>query len=197
MSLDWRELAIPDVKLLTPKRFSDPRGYFCETYNAQRFAEAGVRVAFVQDNQSLSVPRYTLRGLHYQAPPFAQDKLVRVVRGRVLDVAVDVRRESPTYGQHVSAELDADRGDQIFVPAGFLHGFLTLEPNTEVIYKVSAFYSREADAGVAWDDPELAIDWGVDAAEVQLSDKDANLPAFAAFQSPFTYAVEEAGPEEK
>ena len=192
MSLELRELAIPGVKLLTPKRFSDARGYFCETYNAQRFADAGVGVTFVQDNQSHSAPKYTLRGLHYQAPPFAQDKLVRVVRGRVLDVAVDARRGSPTYGRYVRAELDAERGDQIFVPAGFLHGFLTLEPDTEVIYKVSAYYSREADAGIAWDDPELAIDWGVDASEVQLSDKDRALPGFAAFQSPFVYA--EGGP---
>jgi len=168
-------LEIADVKLLTPKRFSDPRGFFSEVYNARLFAEAGINETFVQDNQSLSAPVYTLRGLHFQKPPRAQAKLVRVVRGRILDVAVDLRRISPTYGRHVRTELSADNWRQLLVPVGFAHAFLTLEPNTEVIYKVTDFYAPECDAGVLWSDPDLAIKWPAPADQIVLSDKDARL----------------------
>ena len=130
-------LAIPEVKLITPRRFGDARGFFSETYNAKAFAEAGITLTFVQDNHSLSAPAGTVRGLHFQSPPFAQDKLVRVTRGRILDVAVDIRRSSPTFGQHVTAEISAEAWNQILVPAGFAHGFVTLEPDTEVVYKVT------------------------------------------------------------
>jgi dTDP-4-dehydrorhamnose 3,5-epimerase len=187
-------LAIPEVKLVTPARFGDARGHFSETYNAQRFEDAGLPDLFVQDNQSLSGPAGTLRGLHYQTPPYAQAKLVRVLRGRILDVAVDIRAGSPSYGRHVRAELSAESGTQIYVPAGFLHGFVTLEPDTEVFYKVTAFYSRECDRGIAWDDPDLGIDWGVDPASVLLSDKDRAQPAFRSLETPFSYGGEGAGP---
>lgn len=185
MSLEIVELAIPEVKLVTPKRFGDDRGFFSETYNAQRFKDAGITVDFVQDNHSYSAPAGTVRGLHYQAPPFAQSKLVRVLRGRILDVAVDVRKGSPTYGKWVSAELSAENGVQIFVPQGFLHGFATLEPDCEIAYKVDNYYSSECDGAVLWNDPDLAIDWGIDPATATLSAKDAAAPRFSAFSSPF------------
>lgn len=178
-------LAIPEVKLVTPKRFADARGYFEETYNVRAFAAAGILAAFMQDNQSLSVKKGTVRGLHYQAPPFAQAKLVRVLRGAVLDVAVDARKGSPSYGRHVKARLDEENGAQLFVPAGFLHGYVTLEPNTIVAYKVDAPYDRASDGAVRWDDPDLAIDWGLKAAEATLSEKDASATTFSAFRSPF------------
>lgn len=183
MSLNVVELSIPDVKLVTPKRFGDDRGFFSETYNKQRFMDAGITANFIQDNHSLSASKGTLRGLHYQSPPHAQAKLVRVLRGAILDVAVDVRKASPTYGKWVSAELSADNGTQIFVPRGFLHGFVTLTPDTEIAYKVDAYYSKECDGAVIWNDPDLAIDWGVDNAI--LSEKDAAAPAFRNFDSPF------------
>ena len=185
MSLEIVELAIPEVKLVTPKRFGDDRGFFSETYNAQRFKDAGITVDFVQDNHSYSAPAGTVRGLHYQAPPFAQSKLVRVLRGRILDVAVDVRKGSPTYGKWVSAELSAENGVQIYVPQGFLHGFATLEPDCEIAYKVDNYYSSECDGAVLWNDPDLAIDWGIDPATATLSAKDAAAPRFSAFSSPF------------
>jgi dTDP-4-dehydrorhamnose 3,5-epimerase len=165
--------AIPEVKIVTPKRIGDHRGYFSETYNRKRFAEAGIAVDFVQDNQSLSAAVGTI-----------QDKLVRTLRGRILDVAVDLRRSSPTFGRHVAVELSAENGRQLLVPVGFAHGFCTLEPDTEIHYKVSAYYSAAHDHGLAWDDPDLAIAWPVDAASATLSDKDrrqprlAELPAF-------------------
>ena len=183
--LDVQSLDIPEVKLLTPRRFGDDRGYFCETYNAKRFEDAGVDAGFVQDNQSLSAVPGTVRGLHYQAPPFAQAKLVRVLAGAVVDVAVDARTGSPTYGRWVKARLDAENGVQIFVPRGFLHGFITLEPNTLVAYKVDDYYDRDSDGSVFWADPDLGIDWGYDGAPV-LSEKDAAAQAFADFQTPFT-----------
>ncbi len=185
MSLKVESLAIPDVKLVTPPRFGDDRGFFSETYNAQRFKEAGIDADFVQDNHSLSAKRGTVRGLHYQAPPFAQAKLVRVLRGAIIDVAVDVRKGSPTYGKWVSAEMSAKNGVQIYVPRGFLHGFATLEPDTEIAYKVDNYYSKECDGAVLWNDPTLAIDWGIPSAEAVLSDKDAAAPAFADFETPF------------
>lgn len=178
-------LKIPDVKLVTPKRFQDARGYFCETYNARAFKEAGIDCDFVQDNESCSVKKGTVRGLHFQAPPFAQSKLVRVLKGAIVDVAVDARKTSPTYGKWVSARLDTETGAALFVPAGFLHGFITLEADTIVAYKVDAFYSKECDGAVRWNDPDLAIDWGAGAGEAVLSDKDAAAQSWAAFKSPF------------
>lgn len=171
--------AIPEVLLYTPKRFSDHRGWFSETYNAQVWAEAIGEVVFVQDNQSFSANCYTMRALHYQVPPKAQHKLVRVLRGAILDVAVDLRRSSPTFGQHVAATLSAENGAQLFVPIGFAHGFLTLEPNTEVLYKVSEFYSKDHEAGLVWNDLALAIDWGVSAEELTIVARDAELPKLA------------------
>ena len=180
-------LAIPDLKLIITSRFEDERGYFSETYSARALREAIGDRRFVQDNQSLSAAAYTLRGLHCQTPPRAQAKLVRVLRGRALDVAVDVRRGSPSFGQWASVELTAARGEQIFVPEGFLHGFLTLEPNTEVFYKTTDFYARECDAAVNWADPDLGIDWGAADDSVTLSDRDRAAIAFAEFATPFQY----------
>ncbi|MEX2518929.1 MAG: dTDP-4-dehydrorhamnose 3,5-epimerase [Paracoccaceae bacterium] len=176
---------IPEVKLITPRRFGDARGWFSETWNAANLKAAGIDHDFVQDNHSLSAAIYTLRGLHYQAPPFAQTKLVRVARGRVLDVAVDVRPGSATYRKWVAVELSAAVGEQLLVPRGFLHGFLTLEPNTEVLYKVDAYYSAAADGAVRFDDPDIAVDWGVAHGSVQLSDKDAAAPLLKDWTNPF------------
>lgn len=183
--VDVQPTALDGVLVLTPRRFSDDRGFFSETYNARAFKDAGVPVDFVQDNHSLSVDKGTIRGLHFQAPPFAQAKLVRVLRGRILDVAVDARKDSPDFGKHISVELSAENGAQLFVPAGFLHGFSTLEPNTEVAYKVDAFYDADADGSVLWRDPDLKIDWGIDPAAAVISDKDRDAQRWAAFRSPF------------
>lgn len=171
--------AIPDVKLITPKKFGDHRGFFSETYNRKTLEAAGIRLDFVQDNHSLSAQRGVVRGLHFQLPPFAQDKLLRVVRGRVFDVAVDLRRSSKTYGKHVAVELSAENWTQILVPIGFAHGFVTLEPNTEVIYKVTNYYSPQHDRGVLWNDPALGIRWPIAAGEAILSDKDKAQPRLA------------------
>lgn len=172
-------LAIPDVKILTPKRFGDARGFFSETYNKAAFAEHGLSLDFVQDNHSMSQAVGVLRGLHFQTPPFAQDKLVRVVKGRIFDVAVDIRQGSPTYGNWVGAEISAEAWNQILVPVGFAHGFVTLEPDTEVIYKVTAPYAPENDKGLAWDDPAIGIDWPLNGATPTLSDKDTKHPKLA------------------
>ena len=169
-------LAIPDVKLLTPRIFRDARGFFSETWNEKALQTAGIEARFVQDNHALSVPKGTVRALHFQKAPMAQDKLVRAVRGSVLDVALDLRRSSPTYGQHVSAVLSAENWAQIWVPKGFAHGYVTLEPDTEVIYKVTEYYSPVHDSGLQWDDPALGIDWGFTRADAALSEKDAKLP---------------------
>ena len=171
--------AIADVKLITPARFGDSRGFFSETYNRKRYFEAGIAVEFVQDNHSRSAEVGTLRGLHFQSPPHAQDKLVRVLRGRILDVAVDLRRDMPSYGRHVVAELSAESGTQIFLPVGFAHGFVTLEPDTEVFYKVSALYAPGHEHGLAWDDPALGIDWPLPSGGPVLSDKDRTHPRLA------------------
>jgi dTDP-4-dehydrorhamnose 3,5-epimerase len=171
--------AIDGVKIITPKRWQDDRGFFSETYTRQRFADAGVTTEFVQDNHSLSAKAGTVRGLHFQSHPFAQAKLVRVVRGRIFDVAVDLRRSSPTFGQHVAVELSADNWQQLLVPVGFAHGFCTVEPDTEVIYKVSAYYSPAHDLGLAWDDESLGIQWPVAPHEAILSDKDRRHPRLA------------------
>lgn len=167
---------IEGIKLLTPVRHEDARGLFSEIYNAERFRRAGIECVFVQDNLSRSRRPGTIRGLHFQAPPHAQDKLVRVARGAVIDVVVDIRRASPTFGGHAQFRLDAETGTQLFVPKGFLHGFCTLEPDTEVVYKVSAFYAPEADYSILWNDPDLGIDWPVSPAEAILSAKDSAAP---------------------
>lgn len=172
-------LKIPDVKIIRPEKFNDNRGFFSETYNRHAFAAVGIRLEFVQDNHSLSVERGVIRGLHFQMPPFAQDKLVRVTRGAVFDVAVDLRCKSPTFGKHVSVVISAQEWNQILVPIGFAHGFCTLEPETEVIYKVTNYYSREQDRGLAWDDPELGIQWPISGSEAILSDKDKKQPRFS------------------
>jgi dTDP-4-dehydrorhamnose 3,5-epimerase len=161
---------------IVPARFADARGFFSETYNRAAFREIGVACEFVQDNHSLSKDRGTVRGLHFQIAPFAQAKLVRVLRGAICDVAVDIRRSSPTYGQSFAVALSAENGHQLFVPAGFAHGFCTLEPDTEVFYKVDAPYSREHERGVKWNDPALGIDWPVSSSEAMLIERDRLLP---------------------
>ncbi len=187
-----RTFDIDGVVLIEPKRFHDMRGFFCETYNATALAKQGIDVAFVQDNVSLSTAAGTVRGLHFQSPPYAQDKLVRVVRGAIWDVAVDIRPGSPTYGKHVGVELSAENGTQLFVPAGFAHGFATLRPLTEIVYKVSAPYSPEHDHGIFWDDPVLRIDWPVSADKAVLSPKDASHPLLSEIDNPFrSMAVED------
>ena len=187
--IDVTDTSIPEVKLITPRRFGDARGWFSETWTQPKMAAAGLEFDFMQDNHSYSAEVHTLRGLHYQAPPFAQTKLVRVARGAVLDVAVDIRVGSPTYLRCVAEELSAENGAQLLVPRGFLHGFLTLQPDTEVLYKVDNPYSAEADGAVRFDDPTLGVDWGVDPARAILSDKDAAAPLFADFDNPFAYEV--------
>lgn len=169
-------LALPDVLLIETVRHEDTRGFFAETYNARSFEAAGIANRFVQDNVSRSARVGTVRGLHFQLPPMSQAKLVRVVRGRILDVAVDLRRGSPNFGRHVAVELTATRGEQLFVPHGFAHGFCTLEPATEVFYKVDQFYSAEHDRGVRWNDPAFRIGWPVPEANAVLSAKDRGLP---------------------
>ncbi|KQY85134.1 dTDP-4-dehydrorhamnose 3,5-epimerase [Brevundimonas sp. Root1423] len=170
---------IPDVKIVQPRKFEDARGHFLETYSFNAFADHGLDILFVQDNQSLSTTAGTLRGLHYQLPPFAQDKLVRVTRGRIWDVAVDIRRSSPTFRQWFGIELSDQNQTQLLVPKGFAHGFVTLVPDTEVVYKVSAPYSGPHDAGVAWDDPELKVAWPPLADQPVLSAKDCSQPVLA------------------
>lgn len=164
---------------VTPTRHSDDRGWFSEIWNQRVWREAGIDVTWVQDNESLSAPAGTLRGIHFQREPHAQDKLVRVISGRILDVAVDLRRSSPNFGRHVTVELDADRGNQLFVPKGFGHGFVTLEPNCHVAYKVSAPYDAASDAGVAAFDAALGINWGIDPGSAVLSAKDVAAPLVA------------------
>ena len=182
--MEIEELSLPGVKLVVPAVYRDARGAFSESWNRRRLAEAGIDADFVQDNHSVSVAVNTLRGLHYQAPPHAQAKLIRCVRGRIWDVVVDIRKGSPGFGHWVAAELSAENGRQIFVPEGFLHGFLTLEPDTEVIYKCTDYYAPEADGSVHWQ--SLGIDWPLTHDPV-LSSKDANAVPFKAFESPFTW----------
>jgi len=170
---------IVDVKLLASRIHRDQRGFFSETYNKAELAKLGVNLDFVQDNHSLSVERGVIRGLHFQVPPFAQDKLVRVVRGAIYDVAVDIRRNSPTYGKHVARVISAQKWNQLLVPIGFAHGLCTIEPNTEVIYKVSNYYSPEHDRGLLWNDPDLGIAWPIAENEAVLSDKDRKHPRFS------------------
>jgi dTDP-4-dehydrorhamnose 3,5-epimerase len=184
--LDVRPLAIADVLELVPKRFGDNRGYFCEVYNRQRFGEeTGVDIGFIQTNQSLSAERGTLRGLHFQAPPFAQNKLVWAVKGAVFDVAVDIRRRSPTYGKWAAVILSAETGNQILVPAGFAHGFLTLEPDTIVQYQVDNPYAPAQEGGIRWDDPDIAIPWPLAGAAPMLAKRDAVFPRLNEIETPF------------
>ncbi|PZW48629.1 dTDP-4-dehydrorhamnose 3,5-epimerase [Humitalea rosea] len=171
--------SIPDVLLIQPKRFDDPRGFFSEVWKRSALEAAGMQVEFVQDNHSLSREVGVLRGLHFQRAPHAQGKLVRVLRGRIFDIAVDIREGSPTYLQTVAVELSAENWQQLWIPRGFAHGFLTLEPDTEVFYKVDAEYNREADGGIAWDDPALGIDWPLPPGGPVLSDKDRVAPLLA------------------
>jgi len=177
--MEIERLAIPDIILITPARHGDARGFFSETYSARRYREIGIAAAFVQDNHSLSAQAGVVRGLHCQIAPSVQGKLVRVVKGAVWDVVVDIRHGSPTYGRHAAAELSAANWRQMWVPGGFLHGFCTLQPDTEVIYKVTADYDPPAERGVIWNDPFLALPWPVSAGEAVLSGKDAALPALA------------------
>lgn len=174
------------VQLIKPVRHGDARGWFTEVYSEVAFAKLGIDLRFVQDNHSRSVPAWTLRGLHFQTPPHGQAKLVRCIRGRILDIAVDVRKGSPTWGQHVAAELTAENGHQLYVPVGFAHAFLTLEPECEVTYKVSDVYAPQCDGGIRWD--SAGIDWPLpDGVTPELSPKDAKLPTLAEFVSPFDY----------
>lgn len=184
MTLDIRALAIPGVKLIVPPRFADARGHFSETWNRKAWAAAGLDVAFVQDNQSLSTETGTVRGLHFQRPPNAQAKLVSVQKGRIFDVVVDLRKASPTFGRHVAVELD-DSGAQLLVPRGFAHGFCTLAPGTLVAYKVDAHYAPESDTGIFWADEALGIAWPVAVDRAHLSPKDAALPRLKDIVSPF------------
>ena len=175
---------IEGLLIIEPRVFNDGRGYFYESYNKLKFTEAGIPVEFVQDNQSFS-HKGALRGMHGQAEPFSQGKLVRVINGRVMDIAVDIRKNSATFGKYVSIELSAENRLQFWIPAGFLHGFVTLEDDTIFTYKVNNFYDKASEIGVIWNDPTLNIDWGIAPAEVLLSPKDELLPAFNEFESPF------------
>ena len=178
---------LPGILIVTPRRFGDNRGFFCETWNAGVLADYGINITFVQDNQSLSRAVGTIRGLHYQSPPHAQDKLVRCGRGALFDVAVDIRKGSPTYGKWVGVELSAENGKQLLIPKGFLHGFVTLEPDTEILYKCSDYYALECDGGIRFDDPDIGIDWGILTDQAVFSEKDGATPFFKDFDSPFTY----------
>jgi dTDP-4-dehydrorhamnose 3,5-epimerase len=184
--MEVRDTAIAAVKVITPRRFGDARGWFQETWSRAALREAGIDLDFVQDNHSMSAAEGTVRGLHYQSPPMAQAKLVRVLRGAIWDVAVDVREGSPTYGQWVGEELSAGNGRQLLIPVGFLHGFVTRAPDTEVAYKCTAPYAPDCDGGVAWDDPDIGIDWGIAPEAAVLSDKDRRQPRLAEWSTPFT-----------
>jgi dTDP-4-dehydrorhamnose 3,5-epimerase len=179
-------LSIPDVIVIRVRKFADSRGHFLETFRKSDFAEMGIACDFVQDNQAYSAQSGTIRGLHFQAPPHAQAKVVRVLHGAVYDAAVDLRRGSPTYGKWCGARLTADGGEQIFVPRGFAHGYCTLEPDTVVAYKVDGYYAPQSEAGLIWNDPAIKLDWSVSAQSVLVSEKDAKLPSLGSFDTPFT-----------
>ena len=181
------DTTLAGVKILTPRRFYDGRGYFSEVWNRATLRDQGIDVDFVQDNHSLSGPVGTIRGLHYQAPPHAQAKLVRCGAGVIWDVMVDIRRGSPSYGHWAGVELSAENGRQVFIPEGFLHGFVTRTPGAELLYKCSDRYAPDCDGAVAFDDPDLGIDWGIDPRQAVLSDKDRQAPRFADFHSPFRF----------
>ena len=174
--MEIEDTAIPAVKIVTPKKHGDARGFFSEVYNKSAFQAAGLDFVFVQDNHAFSAAVGTLRGLHFQTRPFAQDKLLRVTRGRILDVAVDIRRSSPTFGKYVAVEISAANWRQMLVPIGFAHGYVTLEPDTEVLYKTTAVYSPANDRGVVWDDPDIGVAWPFPPDGPKLSDRDRRLP---------------------
>lgn len=180
------QTGLPDLLVITSRRFGDHRGYFSETWSRAKLAAAGIDIDFVQDNQSLSVEVGTVRGLHFQAPPRAQAKLVRCGRGVLFDVAVDIRRGSPGYGRWFGVELSAENGRQLLIPVGFAHGFVTRVPETEILYKCSDGYAPETEGALRWDDPDLAIDWGLMGGPI-LSARDAAAGAFRGFSSPFVY----------
>lgn len=182
----FHRLAIPEVVEVTPAKFGDHRGFFSEVFKRAAFEAEGIAIDWVQDNQSFSADAGTVRGLHFQAPPFAQAKLIRVLRGALYDVAVDIRAGSPSYGQWVGVELSAEKWNQLLVPAGFAHGFMTLTSDVEVLYKASAPYSRDSEGAIRWDDPDLAIGWPRPGDAI-LSEKDAVAPTFRDFVSPFAY----------
>ncbi len=188
--MEVRDLGLDGVKEITPARFGDARGFFSETYNEQRFVDAGLPTGWVQDNHSLSADAFVLRGLHFQTDPFAQDKLVRVLKGEIFDVAVDIREGSPDFGKWVGVTLTAEQGNQILVPKGFAHGFLTLTPDVEVAYKVTNPYAPENDRSIAWNDPNIAIDWPLNGATPQLSGKDADAPSLVDVDNNFKYTAE-------
>lgn len=192
MSLTVESLAIPEVKILRPRRHGDARGFFSETWNRGVLAEAGIAIDFVQDNHAYSAAAGTVRGLHFQTPPFAQAKLVRVVRGAIFDVAVDLRAGSPTFGRHVTAVISTEAWNQILLPVGFAHGLVTLEPDTEVLYKVSAPYAPTHDKGLLWNDPALGIDWPVAEETAIVSEKDRAQPRLADLPPWFVYETETA-----
>jgi dTDP-4-dehydrorhamnose 3,5-epimerase len=181
------ELGLPGLVEVLPAKHGDHRGYFSETYSRRAFEDAGLPVDWIQDNQSFSAARGTVRGLHFQRPPYAQDKLVRVLRGAIYDAAVDLRAGSPTYGRWLGIELSAKKWNQLLVPAGFAHGFMTLEPDCEVSYKVTGPYHRDSEGSILWNDPALGIDWPIQTTDPILSDKDATGPGFADFDTPFKY----------
>ena len=188
MAFSVTPLAIPDVLLVQPARMADPRGYFVETFSRRAYRELGIACDFVQDNQSFSTRRGIIRGLHFQRPPHPQAKLVRVLKGSVFDVAIDLRRGSPTFGKWCGATLTAEKANQLFVPHGFGHGFCTLESDTEVAYKVDDYYAPECEDGLIWNDPDLGIAWPIESWEAILSEKDARLPRLSVFEAPFIYA---------
>ncbi len=177
--MEVRPLDLDGVFEIIPRKFGDDRGFFSETYKVSALEEAGIELSFVQDNHSFSAAKSVVRGLHYQLPPFAQDKLVRVVRGAILDVAVDIRKSSPTFGKWVALKVSAEKWNQILVPKGFAHGFMTLVENTEVIYKVTDYYSPEHDRSIRFDDPAIGIEWPLPTSSVLLSDKDQKAPLLA------------------
>lgn len=185
--LEVTPLDLPGAVVIAPKRFSDHRGFFSEVFNARRYAEIGIAETFVQDNHSFSAEKGVIRGLHFQTPPHAQGKLVRVVRGAILDVIVDIRKGSPTFGQHADVELSAENWRQLWVPAGFAHGFCTLTTECEVLYKVTDYFAPDNDKGLAFDDPALGIDWPVAADDAILSEKDRQHPVLANLPDYFTY----------
>jgi len=185
--MPFQTTPLAGLLVFEPNVFEDSRGYFFEAYNEQVFAEAGIHMQFVQDNQSRS-GYGVIRGLHYQLNPYAQTKLVRVLQGSILDVAVDIRKNSPTFGQHFSIELTATNHRQLFIPAGFAHGFSVLSPTAVVLYKCDAFYNRESEGGILFSDASLGIDWKIPVNEAIVSDKDRQLPSFADCKNNFEFA---------
>jgi dTDP-4-dehydrorhamnose 3,5-epimerase len=188
--MNIEDTALQGVKLITPRRFGDHRGFFAETWNAKVFAEAGIALEFVQDNHSISETLGTVRGLHFQAPPHGQAKLVRCGKGRFFDVAVDIRKGSSTYGKWVGYELSFENGLQLLIPSGFAHGFMTLEPSTEIAYKCSDFYVPKAEGALRWNDPAIGIEWPLSGVAPALSEKDAAAPGLDGFDSPFSMESE-------